>query len=73
MVSEEMGIGCSRRADRLFGQDRRMMGTPAWRGEAAQARILGQLTGLFGIPRMLHKRRTMQRSRTVERATSNVS
>jgi GT2 family glycosyltransferase len=41
----------------------------AWRGAAARARIRGQLAGLFlGIPRMLPKRRAVQRSRTVDRA-----
>jgi len=40
----------------------------AWRGAAARARLRGQLAGLFGIPKQLRKRRTVQRSRTVERA-----
>jgi GT2 family glycosyltransferase len=40
----------------------------AWRGEAARARLQGQLAGLLGIPRMLRKRRAVQRSRTVDRA-----
>jgi GT2 family glycosyltransferase len=40
----------------------------AWRGEAARSRLRGQLAGLAGIPKMLHKRRTVQRSRTVDRA-----
>jgi GT2 family glycosyltransferase len=41
----------------------------AWRGAAARARIRGQLTGLLlGVPRMLPKRRAVQRSRTVDRA-----
>jgi len=40
----------------------------AWRGAAARARLRGQLAGLLGIPRMLRKRRTVQRSRTVEQS-----
>jgi len=40
----------------------------AWRGAAARARLRGQLAGLLGIPRMLRKRRTVQRSRTVDRS-----
>jgi GT2 family glycosyltransferase len=41
----------------------------AWRGAAARARIRGQLTGLLlGVPRMLPKRRAVQRSRTVDGA-----
>jgi GT2 family glycosyltransferase len=40
----------------------------AWRGEAARARLRGQVAGLLGIPRMLCKRRAVQRSRTVDRA-----
>jgi len=40
----------------------------AWRGAAARARLRGQLAGLLGIPRVLRKRRAVQRSRTVERA-----
>jgi GT2 family glycosyltransferase len=40
----------------------------AWRGEAARARLRGQLAGLIGIPKMLRKRRSVQRSRTVDRA-----
>ncbi|MGD1996116.1 MAG: glycosyltransferase family 2 protein [Anaerolineae bacterium] len=39
----------------------------AWRGPAARARLRGQLAGLMGIPRMLRKRRGVQRSRTVDR------
>ena len=39
----------------------------AWRGAAARARLRGQLVGLLlGIPRMLSKRRAVQRSRTVD-------
>ena len=40
----------------------------AWRGKAARARLRGQLAGLLGIPRMLRKRRAIQRSRTVGRS-----
>ena len=40
----------------------------AWRGEAARARLRGQLAGLLGIPKMLRKRRAVQRSRTVGRS-----
>jgi GT2 family glycosyltransferase len=40
----------------------------AWRGEAARARLRGQLAGLLGVPKMLDKRRSVQRSRTVSRA-----
>jgi GT2 family glycosyltransferase len=40
----------------------------AWRGAAARARIRGQLAGLLSIPKMLRKRRAVQRSRTVDRA-----
>ena len=40
----------------------------AWRGEAARARLRGQLMGLVHIPKMLRKRRTVQRSWTVDRA-----
>ncbi len=40
----------------------------AWRGAAARARLRGQLAGLLtGIPRMLSKRRAVQRSRSVDR------
>ncbi len=37
----------------------------AWRGEAARARLRGQLAGLFGWPRMLRKRRAIQSARRV--------
>jgi GT2 family glycosyltransferase len=37
----------------------------AWRGEAARARMRGQLAGVLGIPRMLRKRGVVQRSREV--------
>jgi len=40
----------------------------AGRGATARARLHGQLAGLLGIPRMGRKRRTVQRSRTVDRA-----
>ncbi|MGD9028919.1 MAG: glycosyltransferase family 2 protein [Anaerolineae bacterium] len=41
----------------------------AWRGAAARARLRGQLTGLLlAVPRMLPKRRAVQRARTVDRA-----
>jgi GT2 family glycosyltransferase len=37
----------------------------AWRGEAARARLRGQIAGLLGWPRMLKKRRTIQSARRV--------
>lgn len=37
----------------------------AWRGEAARARLRGQLSGLWNLPRMLRKRRAVQESRVV--------
>ncbi len=37
----------------------------AWRGAAARARLRGMLAGVLGIPRMLRKRRAIQRSRRV--------
>jgi GT2 family glycosyltransferase len=37
----------------------------AWRGEAARARLRGQLAGLLGLPRWLRKRRAIQASRKV--------
>jgi len=37
----------------------------AWRGEAARARLRGQLAGLWNLPRMLRKRRAIQRSRAI--------
>ena len=40
----------------------------AWRGTAARARLRGQLAGLLGIPKMLRKRRAVQRSRTVDQS-----
>lgn len=38
----------------------------AWRGEAARARLRGMLAGIRGIPKMLRKRRAVQRRRTVD-------
>jgi len=40
----------------------------SWRGAAARARLRGMLAGLAGIPRMLRKRRQVQRSRRVDTA-----
>ncbi|MFC2015918.1 glycosyltransferase family 2 protein [Chloroflexota bacterium] len=37
----------------------------AWRGEAARARLRGQLAGLLGWPKMLKKRRAIQATRKV--------
>ena len=37
----------------------------AWRGKEARARLRGQLAGLLGIPKMLRKRKAVQRSRVV--------
>jgi len=37
----------------------------AWRGEAARARLRGQLAGLWGLPRMLAKRRAVQAGKRV--------
>jgi len=37
----------------------------AWRGEAARARLRGQLAGLRGLPRTLAKRRAVQASKQV--------
>jgi len=37
----------------------------AWRGEAARALLRGQLAGLWGLPRMLAKRQTVQASKQV--------
>jgi GT2 family glycosyltransferase len=39
----------------------------AWRGVEARATLRGLMAGLFGIPRMLRKRRVVQTSRKVER------
>ncbi|HUV73679.1 MAG TPA: glycosyltransferase family 2 protein [Anaerolineae bacterium] len=40
----------------------------AWRGDAARARIRGQLSGLWNLPRILRKRRAIQGSRVVSDA-----
>jgi GT2 family glycosyltransferase len=37
----------------------------AWRGEAARMRLRGQLAGVLGIPKMLRRRRAVQRTRTI--------
>lgn len=37
----------------------------AWRGEAARARLRGQLGAVWNLPRMLRKRRVIQETRTV--------
>ncbi|MEA3459499.1 MAG: glycosyltransferase family 2 protein, partial [Chloroflexota bacterium] len=37
----------------------------AWRGEAARARLRGQLAALRGLPKMVRKRRAIQRTRRV--------
>jgi GT2 family glycosyltransferase len=37
----------------------------AWRGEAARARLKGQMAGLLGWPRMLKKRRQIQSTRRI--------
>lgn len=37
----------------------------AWRGEAARARLQGQLAGLWGMPRWLAKRQLVQQTRRV--------
>jgi GT2 family glycosyltransferase len=37
----------------------------AWRGQAARNRLKGQLAGLAGIPRLLRKRRAVQRARVI--------
>lgn len=38
----------------------------AWRGEAARARLRGQLAGLWGLPRWLAKRKSVQQKKRVE-------
>lgn len=38
----------------------------AWRGQAARARLRGQLAGLWGLPRWLGKRRAVQATRRVD-------
>jgi hypothetical protein len=40
----------------------------AWRGEAARARLRGQLAGLWGLPRWLAKRRTVKQKQRVDEA-----
>ena len=37
----------------------------AWRGQAARNRLRGQLAGLLGVPKMLRRRRTVQRSKVI--------
>ncbi len=37
----------------------------AWRGQAARARLRGQLAGLVGLPKMLRKRQVIQASRRI--------
>jgi GT2 family glycosyltransferase len=38
----------------------------AWRGEAARARLRGQLAGVLSLPRILRKRRAVQSSKQVD-------
>lgn len=38
----------------------------AWRGEAARARLRGQLAGLWGLPKWLAKRKKVQQTRQVD-------
>jgi GT2 family glycosyltransferase len=40
----------------------------AWRGEAARARLRGQLAGLWGLPRWLGKRKLIQQKKRVDDA-----
>jgi GT2 family glycosyltransferase len=40
----------------------------SWRGEAARARLRGQLAGLVGLPRMLARRKAIQANRRVDDA-----
>jgi GT2 family glycosyltransferase len=40
----------------------------SWRGEAARSRLRGQLAGLWGLPRWLAKRRTVQPTRRIDDA-----
>lgn len=40
----------------------------AWRGEAARARLRGQLAGLWGLPKWLGKRRAVQQTKRVDEA-----
>ena len=37
----------------------------AWRGEAARARLQGQLAGIIALPKLLSKRKKIQVSRIV--------
>jgi len=37
----------------------------AWRGEAARARLRGQLAGLLGLPKVLRWRRAVQEKQVV--------
>ena len=37
----------------------------AWRGQAARNRLKGQLAGVLGIPKLLRRRREVQRSRVI--------
>jgi GT2 family glycosyltransferase len=41
----------------------------SWRGEAARARLRGQIAGLFGIMKMMPKRRQIQANRKVDDET----
>jgi GT2 family glycosyltransferase len=41
----------------------------AWRGDAARARLRGQLAGLAGLPRVVGWRRAVQSTRIIERAS----
>lgn len=41
----------------------------AWRGQAARARLRGQIAGLLGIPRVLKKRKQVQATRRVDLET----
>lgn len=43
----------------------------AWRGEAARARLRGQLAGIIGLPRMLSRRRAIQQHRTIDDRSLN--
>jgi GT2 family glycosyltransferase len=40
----------------------------AWRGQAARARLRGQLAGLWGLPRWLAKRKSVQQNKRVDDA-----
>jgi GT2 family glycosyltransferase len=40
----------------------------AWRGQAARNRLKGQLAGIAGVPRMLLRRRAVQKTRTISTA-----